>query len=249
MKAPVQVIVLRALAFLACTFLLTLALCGTSNPFAPEATLPPALPPGGNGSAAPDNSTAPGAEGWQQLLGLLPEHAAEKLREAWAFGKSHQMGVVALGLLTCLLAMLLAGRIRCVWSQAGRDWVGGKVPGVEARRLCWARSLGEAPWCGWNKTWSLFSGSWESGGCGARGKQWPAQGVVALRAGLPLTAVSFGHMACFLSPQAPHLPSWGDDAHPAVWLLGDQVGPFSPVHLENVLSGVRIISGALRKGP
>lgn len=32
------------------------------------------------------------------------------------------MGVVALGLLTCLLAMLLAGRIRCV---RGRDAVGG----------------------------------------------------------------------------------------------------------------------------
>ncbi|XP_044919627.1 transmembrane protein 201 isoform X1 [Mustela putorius furo] len=124
-KAPVQVIVLRALAFLACTFLLTLALYGTSNPFAPQATLPPALPPGGNGSAAPDNSSAPGPEGWQQLLGLLPEHAAEKLREAWAFGQSHQMGVVALGLLTCLLAMLLAGRLRlrridafstCLWA-------------------------------------------------------------------------------------------------------------------------------------
>ncbi|KAF5917360.1 hypothetical protein HPG69_006954 [Diceros bicornis minor] len=110
-KAPVQVIVLRALAFLACTFLLTTALYGTSNPFAPEATLPPALPPGGNGSATPDNGTTPGAEGWRQLLGLLPEHAAEKLHEAWAFGQSHQMGVVALGLLTCLLAMLLAGRI------------------------------------------------------------------------------------------------------------------------------------------
>lgn len=129
---------LRALAFLACTFLLTVALYGTSNPFAPEATLPPALPPGGNGSATPDNSTGPGAEGWQQLLGLLPEHAAEKLREAWAFGQSHQMGVVALGLLTCLLAMLLAGRLRCVGIHAGQDLVGG----VEAKRLCWACSGG-----------------------------------------------------------------------------------------------------------
>uniref|UniRef100_A0A8C6DBK1 Transmembrane protein 201 n=1 Tax=Moschus moschiferus TaxID=68415 RepID=A0A8C6DBK1_MOSMO len=111
-KAPAQVIVLRALAFLACAFLLTTALYGTSNPFAPGAPLPPALPPGSNGSAPPDNGTAIGAEGWRQLLGLLPEHAAEKLREAWAFGQSHQMGVVVLGLLTCLLAMLLAGRIR-----------------------------------------------------------------------------------------------------------------------------------------
>ncbi|KAB0341606.1 hypothetical protein FD754_018532 [Muntiacus muntjak] len=111
-KSPAQVIVLRALAFLACAFLLTTALYGTSNPFVPGAPLPPSMPPGSNGSAPPDNGTAAGAEGWRQLLGLLPEHAAEKLREAWAFGQSHQMGVVALGLLTCLLAMLLAGRIR-----------------------------------------------------------------------------------------------------------------------------------------
>ncbi|KAI5947023.1 Transmembrane protein 201 [Manis javanica] len=111
-KAPVQVIVLRALAFLACAFLLTIALHGTSSSSVTGATLPPALPPGGNGSAMPDSGTAPGAEGWQQLLGLLPEHTAEKLREAWAFGQSHQMGVVALGLLACLLAMLLAGRLR-----------------------------------------------------------------------------------------------------------------------------------------
>uniref|UniRef100_A0A8D1VS33 Transmembrane protein 201 C-terminal domain-containing protein n=1 Tax=Sus scrofa TaxID=9823 RepID=A0A8D1VS33_PIG len=111
-KAPVQVIALRALAFLACAFLLTTALYGTSSPFAPGAPLPPALPPGSNGSATSNNGTAPGAEGWRQLLGLLPEHTAEKLREAWAFGQGHQLGVVALGLLTCLLAMLLAGRIR-----------------------------------------------------------------------------------------------------------------------------------------
>lgn len=125
-KAPVQVIVLRALTFLLCAFLLATALYGTSDPFAPGVTLPPALPPGGNGSTAPDNGTAPGAEGWRQLLGLLPEHTTEKLRAAWAFGQSHQTGVVALGLLTCLLAMLLAGRIRCVWGQAGR----GSAPGL-----------------------------------------------------------------------------------------------------------------------
>ena len=131
-KAPLQVTVLRALAFLACAFLLATALCGTSNPFAPGAPLPPALPPGSNGSAPPDNGTAPGAEGWRQLLGLLPKHAAEKLHEAWAFGQSHQMGVVGLGLLTCLLAMLLAGRIRCVGGRrGGAQWEEGS--GLEGR--------------------------------------------------------------------------------------------------------------------
>lgn len=107
-----QVIVLRTLAFLACAFLLTTALYSTGDPFTPGAALPPALPPGGNGSAAPDNGTAPVGEGWQQLLGLLPEPAVEKLREAWAFGQSHQTGIAVLGLLTCLLAMLLAGHLR-----------------------------------------------------------------------------------------------------------------------------------------
>lgn len=120
-KAPFQVILLRALAFLACAFLLSTTLYGHSEPFTPEAALPPALPPGSNSSAASDNTTSQ-AEGWQQLLGLLPEQATEKLNEAWAFGQSHQTSIVAMGLLTCLLAMLLAGRIRCV---AGPwDWVG-----------------------------------------------------------------------------------------------------------------------------
>ncbi|XP_055966958.1 transmembrane protein 201 [Sorex fumeus] len=111
-KSPVQVIVLRALAFLACAFLLTTLLCGAGDPFIPGPALPPALPPGGNGSAgaAADNGTS--SESWRQLLGLLPAPAAEKLRVLWALGQQHQVAVVALGLLTCLLAMLLAGRLR-----------------------------------------------------------------------------------------------------------------------------------------
>ncbi|XP_036033990.1 transmembrane protein 201 [Onychomys torridus] len=124
MKAPFQVILLRALAFLACAFLLSTTLYGPSEPFTPGAALPPALPPGDNSSAPSDNTTTQ-AEGWQQLLGLLPEHTTEKLHEAWAFGQSHQTSIVAVGLLTCLLAMLLAGRVRlrridafstCLWA-------------------------------------------------------------------------------------------------------------------------------------
>lgn len=142
MKSPVQVILLRALAFLACAFLLTTTLYGASDPFAPGTTVPLALPPGGNGSATPDNGTAPGAEGWRQLLGLLPEHMAEKLWEAWAFGQSHQTGVVALGLLTCLLAMLLAGRIRCAWGWelTGGGLCAGLLSRVGAKRPHWVHS-------------------------------------------------------------------------------------------------------------
>ncbi|NXU06271.1 TM201 protein, partial [Buphagus erythrorhynchus] len=50
--------------------------------------------------------------GWQELLLLLPEHLLQNLSSAWAYGKNHQMAVAVLGLFTCLLAMLLAGRIR-----------------------------------------------------------------------------------------------------------------------------------------
>lgn len=132
MKAPLQVILLRALAFLACAFLLSTTLYGPSEPFTPGSALPPALPPGNNSSATTDNTTSQ-AEGWQQLLGLLPEHATEKLHEAWAFGQSHQTGIVAVGLLTCLLAMLLAGRIRCVvgpwagWAEVSGQSVAASV--------------------------------------------------------------------------------------------------------------------------
>lgn len=178
-KAPVQVIMLRALAFLACAFLLATALYGTSDPFTPGVTLPPALPPSGNGSATPDNSTATGAEGWRQLLDLLPEHVTEKLREAWALGQSHQTGIAALGLLTCLLAMLLAGRIRCVWDRLGHGsapgslWSllgvdsGGEPLGLEPRGPA---GRGAQPWAG--STMSLrqdaplFPGSWGSSGRG-----------------------------------------------------------------------------------
>lgn len=41
------------------------------------------------------------------------------LSSAWAYGKNHQVAVVALGLLTCLLAMLVAGRIRYVRRVGG----------------------------------------------------------------------------------------------------------------------------------
>uniref|UniRef100_A0A4X2MCH3 Transmembrane protein 201 n=1 Tax=Vombatus ursinus TaxID=29139 RepID=A0A4X2MCH3_VOMUR len=115
--APAQVILLRFLAFLICSFLLVTALSGSGHPFSPAASWTPALLAGGNvsspGTSASSNTTADaGALGWQQLLHLLPEHVLEKLCEAWDLGQSHQVVVVALGLLACLLAMLLAGRIR-----------------------------------------------------------------------------------------------------------------------------------------
>ncbi|XP_061457710.1 transmembrane protein 201 isoform X2 [Rhineura floridana] len=113
---PIQVIALRFLAFLSCAVLLAIALYGTGNPFSPELTTPPG--PGRNGSgpkmpaAPPGNGTLLEVLGWQEVIRLLPEQVVEALRGAWSYGKSHQMAMVVLGLLTCCLAMLLAGRIR-----------------------------------------------------------------------------------------------------------------------------------------
>lgn len=126
---PAQVILLRFLAFLSCAFLVLMALYGSGDPFslstAGPAAGPAAVPSGpslGNrtGSSAAggdrDRDSGSSGQGWQELLLLLPEQLLQKLSAAWAYGKNHQMAVAVLGLFTCLLAMLLAGRIRCVCS-------------------------------------------------------------------------------------------------------------------------------------
>ncbi|KAM9035858.1 transmembrane protein 201 isoform X1 [Sarcophilus harrisii] len=150
--APAQVILLRFLAFLICSFLLVTALYGSGHPFL-AASWTPALLAGGNvsssGTSDSSNTTAdPEALDWQQLLHLLPEHVLEKLCEAWDFGQSHQMVVVALGLLTCLLAMLLAGRIRLRRIDAFSSFLWFLILGlhlveryVEVDSLCWLDTL------------------------------------------------------------------------------------------------------------
>ncbi|XP_044301404.1 transmembrane protein 201 isoform X2 [Varanus komodoensis] len=116
---PVQVIALRVLAFLSCAVLVAVALYGSDNPFSPRHTAPPAPsspPPAKNGTrerpaAATDNGTLD-LFGWQEVVRLMPEQTVETLGAAWSYAKGHQTAVVVLGLLTCFLAMLLAGRIR-----------------------------------------------------------------------------------------------------------------------------------------
>ncbi|XP_066493961.1 transmembrane protein 201 isoform X2 [Tiliqua scincoides] len=123
---PVPVIALRFLAFLSCAVLIVMALYGSANPFSPELGTPSA--PSSNGMAnEAANGTRPGPPptaathsnntllellAWQEVVQLLPEQVLETLKAAWAYGKTHQTGVVVLGLLTCCLAMMLAGRIR-----------------------------------------------------------------------------------------------------------------------------------------
>ncbi|XP_074874139.1 transmembrane protein 201 [Carettochelys insculpta] len=121
MTTPTQVIILRFMTFLSCVFLVLMAWCGAGDPFslkvpapAPVESVPTAV---GNGTgaspaAASENRTLLGVTGWWELLHLLPEQMVMNLSIAWTYGRSHQIAVVVLGLFTCLLAMLLAGRIR-----------------------------------------------------------------------------------------------------------------------------------------
>ncbi|XP_063001590.1 transmembrane protein 201 [Elgaria multicarinata webbii] len=117
---PKQVIALRFLAFLSCAVLVAMALYGSGNPFSPGPASPPAPAspgPAKNGTGTPptppsNNDTLLDFFGWQEVVQLLPEQALETLGDAWSYGKNHQTAVVVLGLLTCFLAMLLAGRIR-----------------------------------------------------------------------------------------------------------------------------------------
>uniref|UniRef100_A0A8D0BSK3 Transmembrane protein 201 n=1 Tax=Salvator merianae TaxID=96440 RepID=A0A8D0BSK3_SALMN len=118
---PIQVIALRFLAFLSCAILVAMALYGSGSPFAPGLAVPPPPPssePTRNEtgsappSAPPSNGTILELFGWQELVQLVPKQVVEMLEEAWSYGKNHQIAVVVLGLLTCCLAMLLAGRIR-----------------------------------------------------------------------------------------------------------------------------------------
>ncbi|NXN05483.1 TM201 protein, partial [Sylvia borin] len=118
---PAQVILLRFLAFLSCAFLVLMAVYGSGDPFSLGTAVPSPVPSGPvrnrtgpsprAGGDSDSGSGSPG-RGWRELLHLLPERLLQSLSAAWAYGKNHQMAVAVLGLLTCLLAMLLAGRIR-----------------------------------------------------------------------------------------------------------------------------------------
>ncbi|XP_068890759.1 transmembrane protein 201 isoform X1 [Aphelocoma coerulescens] len=114
---PAQVILLRFLAFLSCTFLVLMALYGSGDPFSLSTAVPAAVPSGPVRNRTGTSPRAGGGSegsvrGWRELLRLLPERLVENLSAAWAYGKNHQMAVAVLGLFTCLLAMFLAGRIR-----------------------------------------------------------------------------------------------------------------------------------------
>ncbi|KAJ1145139.1 hypothetical protein NDU88_011431 [Pleurodeles waltl] len=114
---PAHVVVLRILSFLACAFLVTLAFCGSVDPFSSwtssSAASSSSVQPGNVSKIEiPVNDSSQNASSWQAVLQFVPEFAVENLNNAWSYGQSHQPGVACFGLLTCLLAMGLAGRIR-----------------------------------------------------------------------------------------------------------------------------------------
>ncbi|KAG9353169.1 hypothetical protein JZ751_017745 [Albula glossodonta] len=113
---PAWVICLRALAFLACAFLLVVTFYGPGDPVVPSS--PPYPQSGGASLPKPVpnqgslNSSGDDEGGWPEVLGLLPPEALENARLLWNCGRSHQGTVVCLGLLTCLTSVFLAGPIR-----------------------------------------------------------------------------------------------------------------------------------------
>nr|XP_006642159.1 PREDICTED: transmembrane protein 201 isoform X1 [Lepisosteus oculatus] len=111
-STPTRVILLRVLAFLACAFLVALVTCGSRDPFltagAPEAPVRPLA----SNASAPGNSSAGSTGIWPELLSLFPREVLETLQAAWDYGRSHQLAVVCTGLLACIMAVFMAGRIR-----------------------------------------------------------------------------------------------------------------------------------------
>ncbi|XP_029911586.1 transmembrane protein 201 isoform X1 [Myripristis murdjan] len=118
MTTPLGVIVLRLLAFLTCAFLVAAAVCGSADqpasPSDPQALSGGVVPPKPKpyNESTPHNSSSGAAHVWQDLVELLPDKAIENAKLVWQYGKSNQMAVVSLGLLTCVTAIFLAGPVR-----------------------------------------------------------------------------------------------------------------------------------------
>ncbi|XP_033484944.1 transmembrane protein 201 isoform X1 [Epinephelus lanceolatus] len=117
-SSPMGVILLRALAFLICAFVVATSLCdmqsqptSVSGPQTLSGGVIPPKPKPQNESA-PNNETSGGVPVWQDLLELVPDKAIENAKLVWQHGKDNQLAVVSVGLLTCLTAIFLAGPVR-----------------------------------------------------------------------------------------------------------------------------------------
>ncbi|XP_051962015.1 transmembrane protein 201 [Xyrauchen texanus] len=116
LTTPAWLILLRVLAFLACAFLVAVALSGSGDPDVSSSVTQPlsggvALP---KPSLKNDSETKAneGSMMWNDFVGLLPEEAMENARLVWQSGSDNQMAVASVGLLTCITGVLMAGPIR-----------------------------------------------------------------------------------------------------------------------------------------
>lgn len=112
------VILLRALAFLICAFLVATSfyelpdqLTSPSDPQTLSGGVIPPKPKISNESTANTESSR-GVLAYQGLLELLPDKAIENAKLVWQHGRDNQLLIVAVGLLTCLTAIFLAGPVR-----------------------------------------------------------------------------------------------------------------------------------------
>lgn len=118
-STPAWLITLRALAFLACAFLVALAVYGSGDESTASdgsdilkgGVAPPkhALQ---NDTEAKVNDSTRSEQMWSDLVGLLPDEAVENAKLIWESGSNHQMAVASVGLLTCITGVLMAGSAR-----------------------------------------------------------------------------------------------------------------------------------------
>uniref|UniRef100_A0AAV2LY96 Ima1 N-terminal domain-containing protein n=1 Tax=Knipowitschia caucasica TaxID=637954 RepID=A0AAV2LY96_KNICA len=122
-SCPSVVIILRILGFLICAFLFASSYTPLADQLPTDAVTPPQ--PALNQSKSQSNDTV---HVWESLLHWFPEKTLEKTLEkskaALQYAKESQMGVVALGLLTCLTGIFLAGptRLRRIDALASVLW-------------------------------------------------------------------------------------------------------------------------------
>lgn len=117
-SSPFGIILLRALTFLICAFLLITSLYSSSDQPTPPAepqtlsggVIPPKPMP--SNKSLSNNETSGGEHVWQTVKQLLPDKAIESGKLLWQQGRDNQLAVVSIGLLTCLTAIFLAGPVR-----------------------------------------------------------------------------------------------------------------------------------------
>lgn len=119
-STPFRVLFLRFVAFVCCAVLVAMAIYGSDasrevSNTATEMPAPDQIPRPSNSSNrtnSPEHDAVLNVPAWQELLEMVPEEMVINLQAAWDYGKKNQMVVVTTGFVACLLAVLLAGRIR-----------------------------------------------------------------------------------------------------------------------------------------